>query len=333
MAKAKKIDGLICDGPAHVALELVLLTRMEEMCEFAPQAQDYSDPAGVHDMRVASRRLRGTIRDFLPYLNERPLSPSMQHIKKLARALGRVRDFDVAIETLMKTADKAPKKFATGIRQIAEFRKAGLEEFRLKLLPWIGDESVSQLRSEFPVALAAALKSRRTAKQKGKDEATSHTYRDVARAIILNRLSQFEELSRNLYQPLKAKPLHELRIAAKHLRYALELFDDCWEEFAIERHGRDARATSLASIAKHVSLLQTDLGDLHDCDIWIDDFGSALTSELPQLNFNYTATTLWLMTHFLDLRNKNMKKALKHWSEWEKQKFSDRIRAVCNANC
>ncbi|HEV7398435.1 MAG TPA: CHAD domain-containing protein [Pyrinomonadaceae bacterium] len=324
MAKAKTIVGLDCDGSADAALKLVLVTRMEEMCEFGTQAQDFSDPMGVHDMRVASRRLRGAIRDFLPYLSERPLAPAMQHIKKLARALGRVRDFDVAIETLMKTADKAPETLASGIRQIADFRKAGLEEFRLKLLPWVGDESLSRLRSEFPVV----LKPRKTTKQKGKDAAGPLTYREVARAIILIRLSEFEELSRNLYQPLKPKPLHALRIAAKHLRYALELFDNCWPELAIATHGRDARATSLTSIAKHVSLLQTDLGDLHDCDVWIDDFGSALTNEVPNLNFDYKATTIWLMSHFLELRNKNMKKAWEHWAEWERQKFSSQIRTT-----
>ncbi|HEU4595360.1 MAG TPA: CHAD domain-containing protein, partial [Pyrinomonadaceae bacterium] len=71
MAKAKKIEGLDCGADAGSGVRQVLLTRLGEMCEFREAALDWSDPEGVHDMRVASRRLRSALRDFMPHLQRR----------------------------------------------------------------------------------------------------------------------------------------------------------------------------------------------------------------------------------------------------------------------
>src|SRR5262252_3216110 len=114
MAKAKEIVGLDSDGPAREAIRLVLRSRMDEMCELREAALNWNDPEGIHDIRVASRRLRGALRDFMPYLGKRGLTRCADEIKTIARALGSVRDLDVAIIELEKTAAKAPAEVAPG---------------------------------------------------------------------------------------------------------------------------------------------------------------------------------------------------------------------------
>ena len=79
----------------------------------------------------------------------------------------------------------------------------------------------------------------------------------------MQRLKELEQLSVGFYRPLDVKPLHKMRIAAKRLRYALELFDQCLGPEAVV-------------FAKTVARLQTSLGELHDCDIWIETFGEQL---------------------------------------------------------
>jgi CHAD domain-containing protein len=287
------------------------------MCALRERALKWSDPEGVHDMRVASRRLRGALRDFLPYLRKRPLTSSMSHLKKLARTLGRVRDHDVTIATLKTTAAKAPREMAAGINKFADFRQEALEQARIKLKSSLNSESISELQSEFTAAIDAVTGPAR--KRKGSKQpaasAANITYREVARSVILTRLGQFEELSKGLYQPLRVKPLHEMRIAAKHLRYALELFESCWGEPA-------------ASLAKKVAGFQSSLGDLHDCDVWIMDFGKSATSDVPGLDFNHRATSVWLMSYFVKLRSKYLSKALTQWNEWETEGFSGRLREL-----
>src|SRR4051812_25109763 len=110
MAKAKKINGIDCNGAAAEALGPVLITRLREMCAHRERALKWSDPEGVHDMRVSSRRLRGALSDFAPYLGKRGLAEAGKQVRSMAHALGEVRDQDVAIMGLQKLAAGAPEQ-------------------------------------------------------------------------------------------------------------------------------------------------------------------------------------------------------------------------------
>src|SRR5262249_30107531 len=230
MAKAAQIPGIECDGPASDNIRRVLTVRLEEMCSMRDRALDWDDPEGVHDMRVASRRLRGAVRDFLPYLRKRPLTKSLNEIKDVARNLGRVRDLEVAILELEKIAQKAGPAEAAGLRKIASLRQVRLEEARASLKGGLEGSSLQQLRDDFLKGLEAATapKRQRQTEPPAAAIATGETYRQVARAVILRRLEEFEELGEGFRRPFKVKPLHNLRIGAKYLRYALELFWQCW---------------------------------------------------------------------------------------------------------
>ena len=104
-----------------------------------------------------------------------------------------------------------------------------------------------------------------------------------------------------------------MRISAKTLRYALELFGHCW-------------GPSLSSVAKRVAELQSSLGKLHDCDVWIKGFGNAATHQVPAVDSEYRTTAVWLLGHFLKLRSKHVGKALAQWSDWEADEVSAQLR-------
>jgi CHAD domain-containing protein len=319
MAKAKQIPRVDGDAPAGECIQLLLNFRLDEMRALRDQALDWKDPEGVHDMRVASRRLRCALRDFLPYLRKRPLSRSLREIKVIASSLGRVRDHDVAIMALEKVAAKAPPEVAAGICVFANCRRAGLEQAHQKLIHALDHSALTQLKSKFLQSLAAAVTTAAPERKTAREPATisSVTYRDVGRLVIVRRLEKFEELSKGLYRPLRVKPLHDLRIAAKHLRYALELFEVCWE-----REG----AGLLRLVATKVAALQSSLGSLHDCDLWIENFGDSAMEVESGLNFDQRATSVWLLSHFVKLRGKHLSRALTQWNEWETQGFSLRVR-------
>ena len=309
MAKAKLVAGVDCNTLVRAGMKLVLGSRLEEMCAFRNAALDWSDPAGVHDMRVASRRLRGALQDFAPYLEKRRLASSLKQIKHIAGALGQVRDHDVAIMTLERTAAKAPAKVSRGIRQFAELRNSAREELRAKFLPVLDPEALRQLTTKFTKTLDA---------QAAPNRRKNITYREVARSIILDRLNDLEKLSNSLYHPLKIKPLHEMRIAAKHLRYALELFEQCW-------------GPQVSSFAQKVAGLQSSLGKLHDCDMWIEDFGNAAIyeeapSEQSPKDSDHKTTVVWLLTHFVGMRAKHLSEAMAQWHEWETNDFGAQLR-------
>ncbi len=320
MSKARHIAGINSDGPAADAIPLVLITRFEEMCSLRDQALDWSDPEGVHDMRVSSRRLRGALRDFSPYLHKRKLSATLKQLRELADALGAVRDQDVAIIGLQKLVGSAPPEAAEIVDELLKARETIRNQARKNLDRLLRQGQLQQQQKDFETAIDfAAVNSEPVKPRSRKVQARSKlTYREVARVVITERLKEMEELSDALYQPLNGEPLHKMRIAAKHLRYALELFDPCW--------GAGNRI-----FAKRVAGLQTALGDLHDADIWIESIGEHLNAAEKQ-STDRAPAALWLLSHFVRLHSKHLRDALEKWRDWEANEVGSQLRDCLKQN-
>jgi CHAD domain-containing protein len=149
MAKAKRIKGINCKSVASAGIKLVLLTRFDELCSFQAMALDWTDPEGVHSMRVASRRLRSALRDFMPYIRKRPLAQMLKQLRSIADALGEVRDQDVAIEALEEMVGHAPAALASGLSYFIETRKQLREQARDELKSILEASELKQLESQF----------------------------------------------------------------------------------------------------------------------------------------------------------------------------------------
>src|SRR6266478_8037782 len=313
MARSKVISGIDCDAAAATGIRPVLSSRLDEMCCLRERALKWDDPEGVHDMRVASRRLRGALHDFMPFLRKRSLTSSLKQIKTIADSLGQVRDQDVAIMALEKLATKAPAEVSTALSNYVDLRKTVRDKAREELARALSTEGLSQLESEFAVAIDRA-----TTEPAPRERATTQhpvtaplSYRKVSRSIILERLKEFEKLSNSLYLPLETDPLHKMRIAAKRLRYALELFEQCW-------------GPSIKIFANKAAGLQSSLGEVHDCDVWIESFGKELMRAKKEGAPGDASA--WLLSHFLKVRTRHLRNSLARWREWEANKFSSQLR-------
>ena len=307
MAKAKRIKGIDCDDGASAGIKLVLETRFEEMYGFRQAALDWSDPEGVHAMRVASRRLRSAMRDFMPYLRQRGLNSVVKQTKSIAATLGEVRDQDVAIIALETIEKQAPAEASAALQQLVDERKELRNDAREKLSSVLVEKRVKDLRSEFMARIHDAAKLRK------RDGAPQLTYSKMSAAVILDRLKELEKLSENLYKPFEIEALHDMRIAAKRLRYALELFQQCW--------GR-----SLQGYAKTVARIQTALGELHDCDVWIESMGKHINEARRQKHDEQLVGFIWLLSHFVKVRTKHLRQAYDLWRKWEAHDLGDRVR-------
>ena len=69
---------------------------------------DGSDIEELHDMRVAVRRLRAAVQLFRPYLPQQDAAYLRKELRRLGRALGPVRDYDVMLENLAAYRAAAP---------------------------------------------------------------------------------------------------------------------------------------------------------------------------------------------------------------------------------
>jgi CHAD domain-containing protein len=314
MAKAKRIKGIKCNDVASAGIKLVLLTRFAELSGFREAALDWNDLEGVHSMRVASRRLRSALRDFTPYVRKQRLTALLKQLRNIAAALGEVRDQDVAIKALEQLESRIPSHFAPALKQFIDTRKEIRDAARQELISILEDTQLKELETAFTARVEEAT-ALREAKSAGTAVRSQISYRLMSRSIILDRLRELEKLSQGLFRPFDIETLHEMRIAAKRLRYAIELFQQCWG------HG-------MSSYAKRVARIQTALGEVHDCDVWIESFGEEVRKARKEKQAEQVAAFVWLLSHFVKLRTRHLRKAFDLWRDWEAHETGGKLRSA-----
>ncbi len=313
MAKAKEITGLDCAEDALLWAAEVLRVRFEEVADLRGTAMDFSDIEGVHDMRVATRRLRSALRDFMPLMNKRPSRRVSKELKQLADALGAVRDQDVAVVALEELqADAETELTKEGIGKLLKERHNLREAARLNLTEILSGGNLDDLREQFTAAIDKATKSKKSKR--------IVSFNEVGRKVVAAGLQELLELGASLYEPFDVEELHEMRIASKRLRYAIELFVACW-------------GAPLAPFADEIARMQSFLGEVHDCDIWIESLGKRLRRKVENAETGEGdyQTAVWLLSEFVKKRTREYRSALELWSEWEVSRFSEKMRAIIQA--
>lgn len=307
MAKAKEVPELECAADALDGVSKVLLARFDEVLEFREAALDFSDIKGVHDIRVATRRVRSALRDFTPLLHKRVLKPLKKDLKQFADTLGAVRDLDVFIAVLEELQDEVEdESIRQGIEKLIREQRALREVARLDLTESLEHDKLVDLQKSFADAIDEAVSQKKSNRNLSFDEAG----RDVIDDCLDNLLS----LEAYIYEPFNQNALHKFRLAAKRLRYALKLFVVCLGD-------------DVSPFIKEIRRMQTFLGTVHDCDVWIEILGERLRENKSLDESDYQAAT-WLLSEFVNKRTREYRSALNLWSEWKTNDFAERLRAL-----
>jgi CHAD domain-containing protein len=85
----------LLDLPAEEAARLIVLALLDRAAEAGRRVADPTDPMGLHDFRVAVRRLRSGIQAFRPEIDASLSRGVRRRLARLARATGRSRDVEV----------------------------------------------------------------------------------------------------------------------------------------------------------------------------------------------------------------------------------------------
>jgi CHAD domain-containing protein len=124
VAKARAIPGLVGTSRFRDAAAAAVEVRAAELFSFATGVLDTADIERVHDMRVASRRLRAVMEMFAPCFPKREHRQGLRELKALADALGGRRDADVAMAALERVGSALTAADGPGIESIeAELRQ------------------------------------------------------------------------------------------------------------------------------------------------------------------------------------------------------------------
>jgi CHAD domain-containing protein len=119
MAKAKDIE-VTPTEPYGLAAARIVRVRTRELFDHAEGVLDTSDIERVHDMRVASRRLRAVLEIFAPCFPRAPFQSVLTDVKQLADALGERRDPDVHIDAMAAFATKVTAAQRPGVERLLE---------------------------------------------------------------------------------------------------------------------------------------------------------------------------------------------------------------------
>jgi len=208
----------------------------------------------VHRARVATRRLRAALRMFRDCFPRKKIQRWRKIIRRTTDRLGAARDCDVQIEWLcgvLASLDADRKDCLPGIARILVSLERNREAMQRKVV-----RAVDRLESS---GVLRAMR-RAAARCAGNDDSVTerpHAPKSLRRARrrILRRLKKLLRHQRCLSDPEDRRGHHVLRIAAKRLRYTLEIARPVFP-------GRLDEA--LASVKRVQSLL----GEIHDCDVW-----------------------------------------------------------------
>lgn len=227
----------------RAALLLLLKQRLTTLVDAMPAAQA-GDIRSVHQARVASRRLREALPVLRKTVHKHTLTHVRQQVREMTRALGPVRELDVALAHL----DELGRRSRISSRALGCVRQAIARErlaCRREMLATITPGKVEKLRQRLGhVSTGPETPQPPSALQ---DAGTQ-----VGRRA--RRLASAIDHAGGLYL---ADRLHRVRVAAKKLRYAME----------IERELKRSKATARIAQLKR---LQDLLGLMHDFEILID---------------------------------------------------------------
>ena len=194
------------------AFRRIALSCLEHLQQNHHGALCSVDPEYIHQMRVATRRLRAALRLFAPMLTDALAGSLRQPLATLMEHLGRARDLDVLLTEIANpvlTALPDEPRLPALASDITNRRYAARAQALAVLAsPDYGKTLLAVLEALHPADANA-------------DEAVS--LRDFA-AQRLGRLQRKLRRLAAAADPEQPAALHALRIAVKRLRYALEFF-------------------------------------------------------------------------------------------------------------
>jgi CHAD domain-containing protein len=155
VAKAKPIDLNEQQSYAEAAARIVSV-RADELTEHAQGVLDTGDIERVHDMRVATRRLRAALEIFEPCFPAVSYGETLDAVKRLADALGERRDRDVAIATLDAFNEQMPAPDSRGISSLIGQLRGEQEEANRDLAPMVERARLDSLRESLDELVAGA---------------------------------------------------------------------------------------------------------------------------------------------------------------------------------
>ncbi|MBF0531730.1 MAG: CHAD domain-containing protein [Candidatus Omnitrophica bacterium] len=283
----------------------ILSRHLQVLLKEAPAAGRGSDLEPLHRARVSSRRLRAALHAFHAggLLPDRKTGQWIKQLSRIGRAFGPVRELDVQIRCLLRLKRKPENSgYQAGISALIRFCEKSRQTAQKQIDSALAG-AVYDINSLNIFLTSDLLKTKAP---------TARQFAGGRKKIILKRLRQLLAHDVDLGQPSNIQKLHAARIAAKKLRYTLEIFQPFY--------GRRMNPFIDAALG-----IQEILGDIHELDVW-QQFLSRNTG-IPQTR-NFQAWRVHFQKSCAVERARAYNKFFRIWTKRQRQHLWQNIQKI-----
>ncbi len=165
-------------------------------------------------------------------------------------------------------------------------------------------------------------------------EASLFAHAAVAIGVRLDELVEFEHYLNN---PDEVYELHQMRIAAKRLRYAMDVFQKAYADYS-------SLGSEFAAAMSEIKLIQSHLGDIHDADVLVPRLATKLHKLMATgvgkdkkgepkvgvhlIDFDSCQGLLTLCKQSADARDASFDKLALDWSRMQSEGLFDSLRRL-----
>jgi CHAD domain-containing protein len=261
----------------------LLARRAADLKRHVPHAVN-GDAHGVHQARVASRRLREAVPVLTAGVKGTKARKVRGKIRRLTQTLGTVRELDVTIELLdeLVAHEALPRPALEAVRGRVVLERDARRAVMLKRFEHANLPKLERRLASVGEVLVGA---------------GGESWRDALGARLVKRskaLAAAMTAAGHMYSP---EQLHQVRIAAKKLRYAMELAFDAGVKSASApvrtvKRAQDTlgRLHDLQVLQAHVAAVQAEPSGRSLPDGGLDIISRALEDECRHLHAKYVAT-------------------------------------------
>jgi len=204
------------------------------------------DLEDVHQMRVATRRLRAALQILVGVYEPELIRRYRKGLRRIAESLGAVRDGDVFLEHIEAHRDALDAPERTSLEPLIAAASAERAQARETLLKDLDSRQYNKFKREFAEFLSTPGAGTLPAPEPGIIERV----RDFAGSAIWRRYELWRAYA-GLLQGAENETLHQARIAGKRFRYTLEFF-------------AETLGSRVDQALEPLTALQENLGQLQD---------------------------------------------------------------------
>jgi CHAD domain-containing protein len=244
-----KAPGIEPDDAMSEAGRKTFRFHFRRMLHNEPGTRLGQDPEALHDMRVATRRMRAAFRIFGSYY-DKSVASFEKGLKQTGGMLGTVRDLDVFRQKILDYAKTLPDVQRGSLDPLLAVLETRREAARREMLDYLDGKKYARFKERFGEFVETEGLGSLPLVQEG--EPHPYRVRHVAPMAIYERLAAVRAYDEWVTVPNPPVTwLHALRIACKRLRYALEFF-------------REVLGPESKGLVNQVVEMQDHLGELQD---------------------------------------------------------------------